>query len=120
MHHIAISSFNGAPFSSDYVHFIANYSLNQPYNVQTLNNNGLVWPNELSYTQTSIIDPKIDANGGLFAPCGFLVPSKTDGSIIYYPFGPEGDRSTLLGPINLINKSNQTNTWFYHRVRLVN
>ena len=107
------------PFSSDYVHFIANYSLSQPYKVQTLKNTGLVWPNEVSYTSTSIIDPKVDSKGGLIVPGGFLVPTKTDGSIHYYPFSIEGDRSILLDPIDLLNRTNQANHWFYHRVKLV-
>ena len=74
---MAISSFNGAPFSSDYVYFIANYSSLSTNLIKQLDNTKLVWPNEVSYMNESIIDLAVDPFGGVIAPGGFLVPSKT-------------------------------------------
>jgi hypothetical protein len=82
-YHMAISSFNGAPFSSDYVYFIANYSSSSTNLIKQLDNTKLVWPNEVSYMNESIIDLSFDPFGGVIAPGGFLVPSKTVFKRIY-------------------------------------
>jgi hypothetical protein len=119
-HHIAISSFNGIPLSPDHVYFIANYSIKREIKLETLSNKGLHWPNQPSYAAESILGSKTDPFGGILQPSGFLVPTKTDGSIIYYPF-ETSDRSGIKAgdPIDLIDRSQQKNTWFYHRAKVV-
>ena len=119
-YHVAISSFNGAPFSQDYVFFVANYSTYNSTIIKQLDNTKLVWPNELSYTNQTIISSSVDPFGGLFAPGGFLVPSKTDGAIWYYPFTSK-DRSFITDgkPIELTSNPQGGQKWFYHRVKRV-
>jgi len=117
-YHIAISSFNGAPFSSDYVYYVPNYTVKGQNVPVRLDNKNIVWPNDLSYSNDSIFDLKVDPYGGVIVPGGFLVPSKENGGLFYYPF-TDKDRTSIAptaDPI-LITINNKTNTkWFYHRV----
>ena len=116
-YHVAISSFNGAPYSADHVFHVANFSLNSSYPIQQLSNKNLVWPNEISYTNKSVISPSVDPYGGLVVPGGFLVPTKENGGIFYYPY-TSGDRSsvTTSDPIEFTLSSQGKTKWFYHRV----
>lgn len=118
---LAISSFNGVPFSSDSVTYISNITLtNTNYNTHVLNNNKLHWPNEITFTEHSIISSSADEFGGLIVAAGFLVPTKTQGGLFYYPF-TTADRSQVTPnePFELSYKSSSDNNWFYHRVRFV-
>jgi hypothetical protein len=117
-YHIAISSFNGAPFSKDYVYYVSNYTVNGGNVPVQLDNTNIVWPNELSYSSESIFNVKVDPYGGVIVPGGFLVPSKENGGLFYYPFTNK-DRSSISATTDpiLITINNKTNTkWFYHRV----
>jgi hypothetical protein len=118
-HHLAISSFHGVPFSSDYVYFIANYSLTDTnITLQRLDNTKLLWPNEISYSNTSLISGSVDPYGGLFVPGGFLVPSKTNGALYYYQFtSPDRSQISTQKPILLTKQGLQH--WFYHRALIV-
>jgi hypothetical protein len=115
--HVVISSFNGVPFSSDNVYYLPNYNLNSMPTVQTLNNEKLEWPNEVTYTEESIFNSIIDPYGGLIVAGGFLVPTKNHGGLFYYPFSTK-DRSAINKnpPIVLTRVGD---SWFYHRVRFV-
>jgi hypothetical protein len=117
-YHLAISSFHGAPFSSDYVYFIGNYTLTGSNTLQKLDNTKLLWPNEISYSPISLISGSVDPYGGLFVPGGFLVPSKTNGALYYYQFTSR-DRSHISTqkPILLTKQTSQN--WFYHRALIV-
>lgn len=75
-HHLIVSSFNGAPYSSDNVFYLPNISGLDFSTVQTLNNDRLEWPNEASFFDHSIINNKTDPYGGVVVPSGFLVPTK--------------------------------------------
>lgn len=119
-YHLAISSFNGAPFSKDFVHYIANYTgVDGKSNLTELNNKNIIWPNDITFTNVSILSSSVDKYGGLIVPGGFLVPSKDNGAIHYYPF-TSPDRSTFdssQSPLELTQPGKLT--WFYHRVRFV-
>jgi hypothetical protein len=109
------------PFSSDYVTYYSNFTLNSPSRtVRVLNNKNLHWPNEATFTNESIINSTVDPFGGLIVAAGFLVPTKTNGGIFYYPF-LSADRSTPTSnePIELSYSSNKQHDWFYHRVSLI-
>jgi hypothetical protein len=126
-YHLAVSSFNGAPFSADFLFYYKNLTksllLNKTANLEreTLYNKNLVWPNEVNYATSSLFyDNSIDPYGGLFSAGGFLVPSKNNGKILYYKFLNE-DRSnvTLDVPIDLTTDPSSNQQWFYHRVKQV-
>ena len=120
-YHLAISSFNGVPFSSDYVTYFSNFTLNSASRtIRVLNNQRLHWPNEATFTNESIISVTVDPFGGLLVAAGFLVPTKTYGGIFYYPF-LSADRSqpTTNEPYELSFNKEQQHNWFYHRVRLI-
>lgn len=119
LYHFAISSFDPIPFTSDNVYYIKNYNPSSN-TVQTLNNFGLVWPNELIYTNESIYDPKFDAFGGLVVAGGFLVPTKSNGGLYYYPFTSLDRSSVSINPPILLSSNTQDKvSWFYHRARHV-
>lgn len=116
-YHLAVSTFNAVPFTKDEVFYYSNFDMKSS-NVQKLNNKNLVWPNELSIVNESILSEKIDPYGGLFVPYGFLVPTKSKGGIGYYPFFNQ-DR-TILSPNEPIQIASESKIdWFYHRVRHV-
>lgn len=121
VYHIAISSFNGAPFSPDHVYYLSNYTLNDTtVRVTPLDNTNVEWPNELSYVGSSIFTNKIDPYGGVVVPGGFLVPSKENGGIFYYPFTSK-DRSKVSTdkPIEITETPQGKLKWFYHRAKFV-
>lgn len=119
-YHLAISSFDAIPLSSDYVFYIQNFVSPASVNIQKLNNKNLVWPNEAIYIENSIFNAKLDPFGGLIVAGGFLVPTKSNGGVYYYPFASE-DRSTITNsaPILLSEDSQDKTAWFYHRARHV-
>jgi hypothetical protein len=119
-YHLAISTFDAVPFSSDYVYYIKNFNSASSSNIQTLNDKNLVWPNEAIYIDETIINAKTDPYGGLVVAAGFLVPTKINGGIFYYPFLSE-DRSvvTSSSPIELSLDTQDKTSWFYHRSRHV-
>lgn len=119
-YHLAISSFNGVPYSSDYIFYFSNFSQNYSTPYTQLNNKNLLWPNEASHTDLTLLTKSIDPYGGLIAPGGFLVPTKENGGIFYYPFTSK-DKSniTLSAPYELSLASQGKVKWFYHRVKLV-
>ncbi|CAF0757137.1 unnamed protein product [Brachionus calyciflorus] len=116
-YHLAISSFNGAPFSADYVFYYSYFNLNETSKPLQLNNKNLVWPNEISYTNESILNDNTDPYGGLIVAGGFLVPSKENGGIFYYHFTSK-DRSQITQnpPYEITLNSQGKIKWFYHRV----
>ncbi len=119
--HLAVSSFNGIPFSGDFVTYYTNFSTNLETNIgKQLNNNNLHWPNELTYSTHSIISPTVDEFGGLIVASGFLVPTKTNGGLWYYTF-TSADRSQITqnAPYELSRSVNKQHDWFYHRVKFV-
>jgi hypothetical protein len=113
-YHLAISTFSVVPFSRDHVYYIPNYSGLLTSNIIDLTHQSLIWPNEVSFSGASIISPAVDPFGGLLVSAGFLVPSKSNGGIFYYPF-KSADRSTVSTepPIQLTYKT--STNWFYHR-----
>ena len=119
-YHLAVSTFNAVPYSSDYVYYIKNYDATSPVNIEVLSDKALVWPNEAIYLNNSIINAKIDAFGGLLVAGGFLVPTKSKGGLYYYPFTSD-DRSTVTkaDPILLTLDAQDKTEWFYHRARHV-
>ena len=119
-YHLAISAFDAVPFSSDYVYYIKNFNPSSSSNIQTLNDKNLVWPNEAIYIEDTIINAKTDPYGGLVVAAGFLVPTKSNGGIFYYPFTSD-DRSvvTSASPIQLTVDPQDKTSWFYHRSRYV-
>ena len=117
-YHLAVSSFNGAPFSADFAYYIGNFSLTGQNQIKRLDNTKLHWPNEISYTRESLLGPQLDRYGGLLVAGGFLVPSKTNGALYYYPFNSQ-DRSSVSSdkPILLTEQGSQE--WFYHRAMVL-
>lgn len=116
-YHLAITSFDGAPFSSDHVFYVPNYTGTTPAKeIIELSNNNVVWPNEATYTNRSIVSDEIDKYGGLLVPGGFLVPSKNNGGLYYYPF-ESADRSKVSQqpPIEFSSRTQTSTSWFYHR-----
>ncbi len=121
--HLVIASFSGIPFSTDNVYFLPNISKINPASTifQTLPNNNLFWPNQPSYYNASLIDSRVDPFGGILIPFGFLLPTKGNGGIYYYPFTAR-DRSMInhdSQPINLAYDNEEKISWFYHRVRII-
>lgn len=121
-YNLAVSSFNGVPFSSDFISYISNITLrDSTYKINVLNNNKLVWPNEVTWTEGPIIGVSVDPYGGLLVGAGFLVPTKSNGGLFYYPFKSQ-DRSqvTPFAPFELSSTgSPEPHNWFYHRAKLV-
>ena len=125
-YHLMVSSFNGAPYSADFLFYYQNLTKSILANgtnlvYQTLNNKNLVWPNEVNYVTSSLFhNDSFDQYGGVLSAGGFLVPSKNNGKVLYYKFESE-DRSTVtldLGIDLTTNKASKTE-WFYHRTRMV-
>ncbi len=124
----AVSSFNGVPFSSDNLYYFPSLKVNgSSPTYQTLNTDSVHWPNEVTYVIESLLHKDFDKFGGIIAATGFLVPTKTKGSIYYYPFA-DATRSKVIAsaPLDLVQlaqsshfKSSSNNDWFYHRVRYV-
>lgn len=116
-YHLAITAFNGAPFSADHIFYLPDYTgSSQTRPMVELNHTNVVWPNEATFTSESILSEQIDKFGGLLVASGFLVPSKENGGIFYYPFS-SADRSTVTNqpPIEFSSRSQSSTTWFYHR-----
>lgn len=119
-YHLAISSFNGAPFSADFVSYYSYFNLNATSTPIQLDHKNLVWPNEISYTNESFLDDGTDQYGGLIVPGGFLVPSKENGGIYYYHFTSKDRSQVTENPAYEITLNSQGKIkWFYHRVKLV-
>lgn len=119
-YHLAISSFNGVPFSPDFVTYYSYFDLNGTSKPIKLDNKNLIWPNEISYTNETLLEDGTDQYGGLIVPGGFLVPSKENGGIYYYHFTSK-DRSQVTEnpPYEITLNSQGKIKWFYHRVKLV-
>jgi hypothetical protein len=117
-YHLAVSSFHGIPYSSDYVYYIANFSLINTNQVVRLDKTNLYWPNEISLSAISLLGPNEDPYGGLFVPGGFLVPTKTNGALYYYPF-TSADRSKISSKPPVLLTKQVKQSWFYHRARVV-
>lgn len=115
---LAISSFSGAPFSKDNVYYISDYQIGGSHKVETLNNNGIVWPNEISNRQEPLFSSG-GGYGGLVVPSGFLVPGKGNGGLYYYTF-LDSNRTNITksAPTNLV-VSQDKQTWFYHRAKFL-
>jgi len=114
-YHLTISSFNGVPFSPDFAYYVPNFSLDGNNTIIRLDNTDLLWPNEISYSSYSIYGSSVDPYGGLFAAGGFLVPSKTNGAIYYYPF-ESADRSKVSSAKPILLSKRVSQEWFYHRI----
>ena len=116
-YHLAITAFNGAPLTSDHVYYVANYTGTSHDQIVELSHTNVLWPNEATFTNETIISDNIDPFGGVLVPSGFLVPTKEDGGLFYYPFAT-ADRSIVRSqpPIELSTKSSSKNTYFYHRL----
>jgi hypothetical protein len=116
-YHLAISAFNGAPLSADHIYYIANYTgTSATKKIVELSHTNIVWPNEAAFTSSYIISPDFDQYGGILVPSGFLVPTKENGGLFYYPFMNK-DRSIVTDqdPIELTETSQTVTSWFYHR-----
>ncbi len=119
---MGVSSFNGVPFSSDYVTYFANFTLgdiSSSVGVK-IQQSDMKWPNEVTYITRSLINNTVDKFGGLIIPGGFLVPTKTDGGIFYFPF-KTADRSELALDqfVKLSAAQTNQNNWFYHHAKIV-
>jgi hypothetical protein len=120
--HLGVSSFNGVPFSSDYVTYFANFTLDDISSSVgvKIQQSDMKWPNEVTYITRSLINNTVDKFGGLIIPGGFLVPTKTDGGIYYFPF-KTADRSELALDqfVKLSAAQTNQNNWFYHHAKIV-
>ena len=118
--HLAISTFNGIPLTTDYVFYIRNYDSSSAYKLEQLSSTNLAWPNEIDYIGNSIINQTADPFGGLLVSGGFLVPGKGKGGLFYYAF-KTSDRAnvTSSAPVVLTADPKDSTAWFYHRTRLV-
>lgn len=119
-HHLAITAFNGAPLTADHVYYVSNYTGSRHDQIVELSNQNVIWPNEATFANMSIISPSVDPYGGVLVPSGFLVPGKDKGGIFYYPF-QNADRSlvTDLPPSDLTDPFLSKDIWFYHRLTTI-
>ncbi|XP_063408011.1 uncharacterized protein LOC134691412 [Mytilus trossulus] len=109
-----VSSFNGAPFTTDHVYFIPaigtvvqTFQSNGHHTVKhtTLSSN-IVWPNEVNQVPDDVFGKKMMSIAG-----GFLVPLKTKGSIRLVDLST----GTPQRPTEITTGSDDHH-WFYHRV----
>ena len=121
-YHLAVSSFNGFPYSTDFITYYANFTTDIAASSKTSKvfQSGFVWPNEVTYISQSIVNQTVDPFGGLIASGGFLVPTKTKGGLYYFPFsGLDRYKIDIAKPIELSFQTGNRQDWFYHRVMFV-
>lgn len=110
---LAISTFDPIPLiGKQAVYVVPNISQQIKSNIHSidsiqLNNDDLVWPNEVTQAPPELFGTK---NAGLVVAGGFLVPSFQTGGIWFIPTEPSLDQP----PQRILPKDKE---WFYHRVR---
>src|SRR5579883_2591217 len=63
-YHLVISGFDGAPFTRDYVYYVPNYTgSNASREIIELSSQNVIWPNEASFSNESILNRNIDPYG---------------------------------------------------------